>query len=134
MISLAKNNSVTIFISSHILSEISKIANRIGIIHNGKLLQELNSNELDSLIKKRLVIQTRNNDAAKKLLVKNGYNPVFTDNGEIELTDEKAIKKSEDVAVLLVQASNPPVSICLKEEDLEAYFLRIIKRAKVPDE
>ena len=134
LISLAKNNSVTIFISSHILSEISKIANRIGIIHNGKLLQELNSNELDSLIKKRLVIQTRNNDAAKKLLVKNGYNPVFTDNGEIELTDEKAIKKSEDVAVLLVQASNPPVSICLKEEDLEAYFLRIIKRAKVPDE
>ena len=67
-------------------------------------------------------------------MVKNGYNPVFTDNGEIELTDEKAIKKSEDVAVLLVQASNPPVSICLKEEDLEAYFLRIIKRAKVPDE
>ena len=37
---LAKTGS-TIFLSSHILGEISKLANRIAIIHEGKLIKEL---------------------------------------------------------------------------------------------
>jgi ABC-2 type transport system ATP-binding protein len=37
---LAANSGVTVFISSHILGEISKLATRIGIIHEGKLIHE----------------------------------------------------------------------------------------------
>lgn len=52
LINLANNGS-TIFLSSHILGEISKVANRIGIIHEGKLVKELTTKELsDQLIKK----------------------------------------------------------------------------------
>ena len=38
---LAINHGVTIFISSHILGEISRLATRIGIIHQGKMVQEI---------------------------------------------------------------------------------------------
>jgi ABC-2 type transport system ATP-binding protein len=38
-------NGTTIFLSSHILGEIAKLANRIAIIHQGKLLEELNADE-----------------------------------------------------------------------------------------
>ncbi|MNO13824.1 putative ABC transporter ATP-binding protein YxlF [compost metagenome] len=37
---LAFNNGVTIFISSHILGEVSRLTSRIGIVHQGRLLQE----------------------------------------------------------------------------------------------
>ncbi len=40
------HKGTTILLSSHILSEISKIANRIAIIHNGRLIQELTTKEL----------------------------------------------------------------------------------------
>ncbi len=53
---LAENKGVTIFISSHILGEISRFATRIGIIHEGKLIEELDSVQMESLSKKRLLI------------------------------------------------------------------------------
>ena len=36
---LAKENNMTILISSHILDELSKIATHYGIINNGKLIK-----------------------------------------------------------------------------------------------
>ncbi len=38
----------TIFLSSHILGEIAKMAHRIGIIHEGKLVNELTEQELNN--------------------------------------------------------------------------------------
>jgi len=42
---LALNKGVTIFISSHLLAEISKLATRIGIIHQGRLVQEITASQ-----------------------------------------------------------------------------------------
>ncbi len=47
---LAQNHGATIFISSHILGEISRFATRIGIIHEGRLVQEVDSENLDGLL------------------------------------------------------------------------------------
>ena len=46
LLELTREQGVTVFMSSHILAEVSRIANRIGIIHNGHLLQEFNTDEL----------------------------------------------------------------------------------------
>jgi ABC-2 type transport system ATP-binding protein len=40
LIELAREQGVTVFMSSHILSEVSRLAKRIGIIHQGRLIQE----------------------------------------------------------------------------------------------
>src|SRR5574341_278480 len=40
LIELAREQGVTVFMSSHILSEVSRLAERIGIIHQWRLLQE----------------------------------------------------------------------------------------------
>ena len=53
---LAFNMGVTVFISSHILGEISRIATRVGIIHEGRLIQELDIEQLDQLRKRSLLI------------------------------------------------------------------------------
>ncbi len=47
----------TVFMSSHILAEVARLAGRIGIIHQGRLLQELNTTELESNRKRRLLLR-----------------------------------------------------------------------------
>lgn len=123
---LAENHQTTVFLSSHILSEIAKLATRIGIIHNGKLIRELETSELYGQIIRKLNINTNDNTKAKKILREKGYQAEIR--GEIiELRDNEAINKPENIAELLVQNQVPPRLLSIIEEDLEHYFLRIIK-------
>jgi ABC-2 type transport system ATP-binding protein len=123
---LAQNHNVTIFISSHILGEISRFATRIGIIHEGCLIQEINTNELELLCQKRLLINTLNNDNAKSILLKNGFKSVETSDHLLEINDDTAIQHPEVISELLVNNGTPPSLLNVVEEDLESYFLRTI--------
>lgn len=124
--SLAKEGS-TIFLSSHILHEISIIANRIGIIHQGHLIEELYTDALDKALIRKLHIKTNNNTQAISLLQQNGFAPASGHEGFIALDEQKAIDHPEQVAVLLSNAGLPPKHLAVFEEDLEHYFLRIIE-------
>ena len=55
--SLANEKGVTIFMSSHILTEVDRLATRIGIIHKGRLIEELDTDKLEKLRAKRLEVQ-----------------------------------------------------------------------------
>jgi hypothetical protein len=43
---MAQNDGVTVFISSHILNEIARLADRVVIIHQGRLVQELRTGQI----------------------------------------------------------------------------------------
>jgi len=43
---LATEQGVTVFMSSHILAEVAHLADRIGIVHNGRLIEESSREEL----------------------------------------------------------------------------------------
>ncbi len=123
---LAFNMGVTVFISSHILGEISRIATRVGIIHEGRLIQELDIEQLDQLRKRSLLINLEDKKGALSVLTKDGYSPTITENDFIELSNEEAIRHPENVNSLLVHSGHPPTLLKVTEEDLESYFLRII--------
>jgi ABC-2 type transport system ATP-binding protein len=125
---IAKNEGVTILISSHLLSEVAKISTTIGIIHEGKLLQEVKTIDLQQQLKSRLIIETQNNTAARNILQAGGYHATRNQKGQIELTDSSALQAPEEVSRLLVQKDFPPTKLRMKEEDLESYFLRLIKK------
>jgi ABC-2 type transport system ATP-binding protein len=128
MTDLAKNHGVTIFLSSHILGEISKFATRIGIIHQGALIQELNTPELEKLCRKRLQLNTRNNQLALKVLAKQGLEAFETHDHLIEIPNEEMLRNPESVTKLLVEYGVAPFHLNVVEEDLESYFLRTIKQ------
>ena len=121
------NQGTTIFLSSHILSEISKIATRIGIIHYGHLVKELYIDELEMQLNKFLIIETRNNLAAVKLLNKAGFNnSAVTEKQHIEMADPFALDNPDKIAEFLVTNEYPPMQMYKYTEDLEHFFLRII--------
>ena len=124
---LAFHHEVTIFISSHILGEISKFATRIGIIHEGRLIQELNAEQLARLLHKKLVVNAHDKEAVKSKLINDGYSVNLSKDGILQITDEEAIKHPEKIADILVHAGLPPTLLKVEEEDLESYFLRIIE-------
>ena len=127
---LASNHGVTIFISSHNLGEIFKLVNRIGIIHEGKLIQEVNSNQLEHLLNKRLIIDTLDKEATKTILKKEGFSVNLSNEGLLEIIGNKAINHPEKIASILVHAGMPPTLLKVEEENLESYFLRIIGAKK----
>ena len=121
---LASVNGVTIFMSSHILTEVDRLATRIGIIHQGRLIDELDADKLETLRAKRLEIQTRNLEAAQISLQSAGYG--FSIKGEtIVLDDDHAIEHPDDIAHILVNAGTPPTRLAVEQENLEDYFFRL---------
>ena len=128
---LANNLGTTVLISSHKLEEISKVATRIVIIHEGRLIREVESKELDLYLEKRLLVSGSNNKAMKEVLSAKGYQVNFKSDLEnnscyLELIDIKSVESSEEIATLLVNAGYPPKMLTVEKEDLENYFLRVL--------
>lgn len=123
---MARENGVTVFMSSHILAEVARLAQRIGIIHNGKLIQEISVGELERNRRRRLVLRARAPEAAAEVLETAGRRPERLADRSIALSEAAALDCPEEVASLLVQAGVPPMEMFFDEEDLEQYFLRLV--------
>lgn len=63
-----KNKGKTIFVSSHYLGELEKIATRYGIIASGRLVEELTREELSEKCGSHTVIKTKDSEQALKAL------------------------------------------------------------------
>ncbi len=127
LLDLTRQQGVTVFMSSHILAEVSRLAKRIGIIHEGHLIQELSIDELEQNRRKRLLLQARDIEAARQTLVSAGYPAEVLSDGSLELDDAAACERPDDIATLLVQAGSPPTQVLVEEEQLEHYFLRLVE-------
>lgn len=123
---LARDEGVTVFMSSHILGEVARLADRLGIIHQGRLLQELDIDAVERLRRRRLLLAARDVAGARAILLGAGLSPRDGRDGALVLVDEAAIAYPDDVATLLVNAGHPPTMLSVEHEDLERYFLRLV--------
>lgn len=121
---LAHEKGATVFMSSHILTEVDRLATRIGIIHKGRLIEELNTDRLVQLRAKRLAVQARDLKEAQIALRRAGYQLALRDS-TILIEDGRALEHPDDVARILVIAGSPPTRLTLEQEDLEHHFLRL---------
>jgi len=122
--SLVHEKGVTVFMSSHILTEVDRLATRIGIIHKGRFLEELNTEKLEELRSLRLEIKARNLEAAQRVLLQAGF-AVKAGENSLFLSEASAIGAPEKVATILVNTGVPPTRLAVEQENLEEYFLRL---------
>ena len=123
---LAGSHGTTVFLSSHILTEVARLATRIGIIHDGCLRQEIDAGELARLVRQRLAVCARDRVAAWFALRAAGYEAEPAGDDGLVVGDERAVRRPDDVAALLVAAGCPPTRLAVAGEDLETYFLRLV--------
>lgn len=118
-----KEKGKTIFISSHILGELEKIATRYGIISNGKLIEEITQEELKKLCVAKTIVKTSDPEKAKKIAVR----VLCTDDIEIK-EDSLVISKIIDNIGMLTNEmfkENIIVSgISTDDSGAEEYFIR----------
>ena len=120
------SNGGTVFMSSHILAEVSRLAGRIGIIHQGHLLQELSTDELEQNRRRRLLLRARDVEAAHRVLIAADQPAEILHDGSVELKNASSIEHPDDINRLLVNAGIPPTQLIVEEEELEQYFLRLV--------
>jgi ABC-2 type transport system ATP-binding protein len=124
---LAEQQGTTIFISSHILTEINRLASRIGIIHKGRLIQEFNTAELAAREEPRLAIDVL--DVKKALtILKMAAIPAKADNNTLYIDQAQILQHPEMIATLLVNAGCPPTRLLIEKTDLEDYFLKLTNK------
>ena len=132
LLELTREEGVTVFMSSHILAEVARLARRIGIIHNGRLLQELNVEELEHNRMRRLLVRARDTGTAQRVLIGSGYPADLLPDGTIQVKTGPATDRPDEISRLLVQAGTPPTHLVVDEEELEAYFLRLVGQEEGP--
>jgi ABC-2 type transport system ATP-binding protein len=121
---LAREKGVTVFMSSQILTEVDRLASRIGIIPKGRLIEEPEAEKMKELRSRRLEIRARDLETAKGALTNSGF-AVNAGEGALFLTDARALEAPDEAAALLVRAGAPPTKLIVEQEDLEEYFLRL---------
>jgi ABC-2 type transport system ATP-binding protein len=126
LLELTRERGVTVFMSSHILAEVSRLARRIGIIHEGRLLQELDVDELERNRRRQLLLRARDVEAARRVLSAAGRPTEVLQDGTLELRDASSLDRPDEVNRMLVQAGIPPTQLMVEEEELEQYFLRLV--------
>jgi len=126
LLELTRTQGVTVFMASHILAEVARLARRIGIIHEGSLLQELDVEELERNRRRRLLVRARDVEAARRVLTAAGQPAGLLPDGTIELTNPAAVAAPDGIASLLVGSGVAPTQLMVEEEELEQYFLRLV--------
>ncbi len=126
LLELTRETGGTVFMSSHILAEVSRLADRIGILHNGRLLQELDAHQLEQNRKRYLSVQVRDVDAAQQTLQAHDQACEVIQGGRILLKNAFSLEHPDEINRILVNSGTPPTQLYIEEEDLEHYFLRLV--------
>jgi ABC-2 type transport system ATP-binding protein len=113
----------TVFISSHMLSEVEKMVSHIGIINHGKLVFQGSLEELHQISKKQILIQSSKPFEAKELLLNMGYSAELV-NETIYLPFESN-EQTAKINQLLVSNKHSVYSLSQSQDDLENLFLTI---------
>jgi ABC-type multidrug transport system ATPase subunit len=123
---LANEYGKTIFISSHLLAEIERIATHVAILYNGKLSFEGEIGDLQDLKSADILIETDKNEEAKELLSID--NKVLQQGNTLRVS----YQSQEQIAKIvnsLVQNQINVYSIYKEKKDLESLFLDITQTA-----
>jgi ABC-2 type transport system ATP-binding protein len=121
------DEGVTVFMSTHLITEVARLADRVGIIHRGRLIAEVSGERLHSSGDERLVSTFRNAELARRgAAALSAYGlEARAHEATVVSTVADALRCPDRVAALLVEAGAPPTSLGVEREDLERYFLRL---------
>ncbi|MCR6488983.1 ABC transporter ATP-binding protein [Amycolatopsis sp. OK19-0408] len=125
---LAHRDGVTVLLSSHILTEVARLATRIGVLDRGRLVWAGAAADLIAQARPRLRVGVRDHDRAAAVLRAAGH-PTEEDDHGLALAGDRAIRHPDEVATLLVEAGCPPTRLAVDQEDLETCFLRLVGAA-----
>ncbi|GAA4291417.1 ABC transporter ATP-binding protein [Anaerocolumna aminovalerica] len=126
LLSLCKEKGVTVLISSHVLDEIEQIADMIGVMHEGRLIEEVYMDELRRRNRQYVEFEVSDVNNAAVLLER------LFDISDYEVCDDKTIRVFEriehrgEITRQFVQKDILVTKVQISSEKLEDYFSTLI--------
>jgi len=125
LVSLCRDDGITIVISSHILAELYQLATDYIIISHGHIISTLSKDELDKLCTTHIVMETEHNDEAMNILTSNGIATMNSDEGSISIYGNVETK---EVARLMYDHQILVTQLTKHERTLEEYYIELLGR------
>lgn len=125
ILELCHTKGITFLISSHILSEIQQMATKIGIIHKGQLLEEIEYDELQKRNRHYINIKV-NDDKKASIILEQKFSIsdyVIWEKNNLRVYEN--LEKASEINKILVSNDLRVDEICVKADSLEDYFLRL---------
>ncbi|MBW4084445.1 ABC transporter ATP-binding protein [Paenibacillus sp. S150] len=125
IIDIAKKHGKTILVSSHILAEVEKMVNKVGILHHGRLLEEIQKEDFQQKSQRYLVYKVSDTQQSVKLLQQH-FNlqqiNINEDTLTIQLTDERL---NGSITKLLVENQITVMESRMVTPSLEELFIKL---------
>ena len=127
LVDITKNKTTTVLISSHILSELEKIATHYGIIRQGKMIQELSAKEMEA--RARVFVSFKVNDSAQAIsILKKKYKNVRQEENYVRVYDEEDV---DGIVKHLIDNEIIPNEIKKNKVGLEEYYIELMSGQEV---
>lgn len=125
---LLNEQGKTIFLSSHILSELEKIATHIGIIEGGKMIFQGTKNELLREVEREALLRTSDATRAATVLNNAKFSVLRTD-GQTVVVKIADDNQFDQLIKCLVQQNIEIYGLESHSADLEQIFINLISRS-----
>ena len=124
LVDITKTYGCTVLISSHILSELEKIATHYGIIRQGKMLRELTAADLEGRARVLISVKTADDVQAFELL-RRGFPAVRYEDGQLNVYGEDDPKK---VTAYLLENGQAVREVRKNKIGLEEYYVELMSK------
>lgn len=123
LLKLNREHQITILISSHILSELSKLATHFGFIHNGHFIKSVSASELEAACQKCTRIKVSDCNASIRALDKLGLQYTVLAHNEIDIY---SILNITELTLALQNEGSQLLNIQGRDESLESFYMKMI--------
>ena len=131
ILKLNQEKNITFLISSHILSELSLIATKYGIISKGQIIKEISNDELQHECRKYISISAEDNNKLHDVLIKNiNNNDVLITSSSIRVYGDYNIN---ELFKLFIENDVTITSIKTVITGIEEYYLNLISGGRYND-
>ena len=124
LVDITKTYGCTVLISSHLLGELEKIATHYGIIRQGRIIQELSAQEMESRARVFTSLKTADMQGAKTALAKR-FPSVREEDGYLRVYD---VDETECIVEYLLQHGHVVSEIKKNRIGLEEYYVELMSQ------
>lgn len=124
---LSREEGVAVFVSSHLLSEIEQMCDRVAVLDRGRILGVYTMEEIHGAVgttdgRHRYLFRTAESERLATLLAEQGYAPERVEGGVVLTLDEE---ETQTVLTLAVQNGVPLLGFEEQKRSLEDAFLEL---------
>ncbi len=123
---LTQDYGTTIVLSSHILDELSRISDIIGVIHEGKMIGTYSKKKLDALLSPSLRLNIPESESAINFLNSRGYSSVSQADNWILINDSDLAADPRSLVNELCKHNLTPARVTAEQGDMTEFFLNLI--------